>query len=115
MSIPARFRGGGFQGREWVGQSVIVTISSTQSVRDAYATYAKLADQDGWTAAKKVSMDHLWHIRYPGVWVKHIAGRHAYRDLRLDFSHSTVDVTAKACCAGLHEGRSGRARAVLWA
>jgi hypothetical protein len=67
---PAKYRGGGVfaGGQGWDGPSVILTFTSSQSVRDVYRFYAERAHQAGWTPWQKLSYG------LTGSWLKRIAG-----------------------------------------
>lgn len=67
---PAKSRGGGwFAGSTgWDGPSVILTFTSSQSVRDVYRFYAEQAREAGWTPWQKLSngLTRSWSKRIAG-------------------------------------------------
>lgn len=90
---PAKNRGGGWFGLAgttgWDGPSVILTFTSSQSVRDVYRFYAERAHEAGWTPnpGKTLSNGLTW------AWTKRIAGKQSFISIFANFDIHAVDVT----------------------
>jgi hypothetical protein len=56
--IPAKYRGSIFEPHIWDGPRVIMTFTSSRSVREVYRFYAQMAEQAGWTPTLDRSMGY---------------------------------------------------------
>ena len=86
---PAKQRSGGpfAGGQGWDGPSVILTFTSSRSVRDVYRFYTERAAETGWTPWQKLSMG------YTRSWTKPIAGKQSFIGLNPHFNIHDVNVT----------------------
>jgi hypothetical protein len=77
-----------FEGRGWHGPSVVMTFTSSESIRDVYGFFAKRAQETGWTPTpgKKSSSGLIW------AWSKHIAEKESFLILHDDFDSQSADV-----------------------
>lgn len=85
---PAKYQSGFFTG-SWNGPSIIMTFTSSQSVRDVYRFYAEQAREAGWTPipGKMLTSGLIW------AWTKHIAGKPSAITLFNNFDSRAVDLT----------------------
>lgn len=77
-----------FEGSRWHGPYIIMSFTSSESIRDVYGFYAKRAQEAGWTPTpgKVRSNGLIW------AWSKHIAGKRSVLMLWDDFDTHSADV-----------------------